>query len=116
MTREQKVEKLEAFCEKRKQCRGCKLEESRDDEYDGLCDFSCVTNIGLDALMYRAFGTPVTDDLTGAVKEKPKTVVELLNEVSSEICDNYCKYPNEMTDSDEMIKTVCSKCPLQKLN
>jgi hypothetical protein len=36
--------------------------------------------------------------------------------IKSSICDNYCKYPGEIKDYDELIETVCSKCPLRKLN
>ena len=58
----------------------------------------------------------VTENLTGVVKEEPKTITEFFDEIKSNICDNYCKYPSEIKDYDELIETVCSKCPLRKLN
>lgn len=66
--------------------------------------------------IYRAFGTSVTYSLTDAVKEEPKTITEFFDEIKSNICDNYCKYPSEIKDYDELIETVCNKCPLRKLN
>ena len=58
----------------------------------------------------------VNENLTGVVKEEPKTITEFFDEIKSNICDNYCKYPSEIKDYDELIETVCSKCPLRKLN
>lgn len=113
MTRAQKIEKLLVFCNKQKQCRGCKLDKQKD---IATCDFMYFGDAKIDALMYRAFGTPVTDDLTGTAKEEPKTITEFFDGIKSSICDNYCKYPGEIKDYDELIETVCSKCPLRKLN
>lgn len=45
-----------------------------------------------------------------------KKITEFFDEIKSNICDNYCKYPSEIKDYDELIETVCSKCPLRKLN
>lgn len=59
----------------------------------------------------------ITENLTGVVKEnheRVKTVTDILEEVSSEICNNYCKYQNEMMYSDEMLETKCSECPLNR--
>ena len=47
---------------------------------------------------------------------EPKTITEFFDGIKSSICDNYCKYPGEIKDYDELIETVCSKCPLRKLN
>lgn len=51
-----------------------------------------------------------------------KTITEILEEVKTEICDNYCKMPFKYsaaeweqmfaTDSD---KLPCNNCPLNKL-
>lgn len=38
-----------------------------------------------------------------------------LEEIAEEICDQYCKYPGEYHDPDNMIATVCEKCPLNDL-
>ena len=45
----------------------------------------------------------------------PKEVVGL-EEIKSAICDNYCKYPGQCQDQDEMIENVCVNCPLMKLD
>lgn len=42
------------------------------------------------------FGTQITENLTGVVKEdheRVKTVTDILEEVKQEMCDDYCKYP-----------------------
>lgn len=46
-----------------------------------------------------------------------KTVLELLGEVATEMCDNYCKYPKEYDpdDNEIMLDTICANCPLNKL-
>ena len=54
---------------------------------------------------------------------KPKTVTEILDDVCTEICSHYCKYPEECEkdatgDEDlasEMLSAYCDKCPLMKL-
>ena len=54
--------------------------------------------------------------MTRAQKEESKTITEFFDEIKSNICDNYCKYPSEIKDYDKLIDTTCSKCPLRKLN
>ena len=44
-----------------------------------------------------------------------KTIPQILEEVAEDMCDNYCKYPGEYKDSDDMWNEVCDKCPLNKL-
>lgn len=52
------------------------------------------------------------------------TVVELILWVIEEVCDNYCKYPEQYLrkykNEDEAIERLCSerceKCPLNKLH
>jgi hypothetical protein len=51
-----------------------------------------------------------------------KSVTEIFEEIKTEICDHYCKYPDiydTREDSDEeygkMIKEVCNSCPLNRL-
>ena len=49
---------------------------------------------------------------------KTKTVAETLEEVANEICNNYCKYPenwDEETMGDLFDSEVCAKCPLNRL-
>lgn len=47
-------------------------------------------------------------------QEKKQTISEIIEEVKCEICDNYCKYPNEIKD-DEELYDICEKCPLGRL-
>ena len=47
-------------------------------------------------------------------EEKKQTITEIVEEVKCEMCDNYCKYPNEIKD-DEELYDICEKCPLGRL-
>ena len=41
------------------------------------------------------------------IKEKQKELME-------NICDNYCRKPDEIAD-DALLLIVCSKCPMEEL-
>ena len=43
-----------------------------------------------------------------------KTITRMLEEIAAEICDEYCKYPNELASQEELNK-ICKKCPLEKI-
>lgn len=47
-------------------------------------------------------------------EDKKQTIPEIIEEVKIDICDNYCKYPNEIKD-DEELNDICEKCPLGRL-
>lgn len=110
MTRKQMEEGLAAYCDCQGSCIECGLRIS-----DEVCDFGSMSDEFLKALYSVAFKTLITDDLTGVVKEEPKSTTEIIEEVKNNICDHYCKYPSEIKDYDELIETVCSKCPLNRL-
>ena len=40
-----------------------------------------------------------------------QTIPEIVEEVKIAMCDNYCKYPNEIKDDEELYH-ICEKCPL----
>ena len=53
-----------------------------------------------------------------------KTVTDIIEEVSQDVCDNYCKWPEkygvdrEDCDSEravQMMEEICDKCPLNLL-
>ena len=45
-----------------------------------------------------------------------KVVSEIIEDVKAEICDNYCKYPEQWVDKEgEMMDEICKNCPLGKL-
>ena len=46
---------------------------------------------------------------------KEMTVPQLLDKISGEMCDKYCKFPDQAKDEDELFKNHCDKCPLLKL-
>lgn len=59
-----------------------------------------------------------------ALKERLKnaeemTVPQLLDKISGEMCDKYCKFPDqaskESKDEDYLYRTYCDKCPMNKL-
>lgn len=56
--------------------------------------------------------------------EETKPVREILEEVQTEICDNYCKYTAGIIDADddtfaelfaELVNQYCVDCPLNRL-
>ena len=124
MTREEKIDELYNFCNMHDSCNQCEL-----DDLASVCEFEDMCNKKIDRFYDVMVGhetkvgddakektKTVTENLTGVVKEEPKTITEFFDEIKSNICDNYCKYPSEIKDYDELIETVCSKCPLRKLN
>ena len=54
---------------------------------------------------------------------KEKTIMEQINAIVDDICDNYCKYPDvcmsEKKDPDEaedmLYQEYCVKCPMRLL-
>ena len=55
--------------------------------------------------------------------EKEKTVPEMIQEIADKICNDYCKYPDQVRslvkdidDAENMLMaTYCDGCPLQRL-
>lgn len=50
---------------------------------------------------------------------KEMTVPQLLDKIAVEMCDKYCKFPDqaskESKDEDYLYRTYCDKCPMNKL-
>lgn len=46
---------------------------------------------------------------------KEMTVPQLLDKIAGEMCDKYCKFPDQAKDEDELFKNHCDKCPMLKL-
>ena len=48
---------------------------------------------------------------------KEKKIVDMLQDISSDICNLYCKYPDIYNKEEEEDKLYehCDKCPLNKL-
>ena len=64
------------------------------------------------------FGTQITENLTGVVKEdheRVKTVTDILEEVKQEMCDDYCIYTKMIPNFNQECKDICDRCPLNKL-
>lgn len=62
--------------------------------------------------------------LTFASVELGKTTVEnglkitdsqQLEEIATEICDKYCKYPEKYRNEEKMFGEACDQCPLDKI-
>ena len=43
------------------------------------------------------------------------TIPQLLDKIAGEMCDKYCKFPDQEKDEDELFKKHCDKCPMLKL-
>lgn len=52
-------------------------------------------------------------DVTNLNLSREKTFPETLEEVKVEMCDNYCKYPEQL--SEEELNDKCEECPLGRL-
>ena len=39
---------------------------------------------------------------------------KVLEDLTGEFCDNYCKFPCEISDQDKLDE-VCEKCPMNKM-
>lgn len=53
-------------------------------------------------------------------KEKKQTVTQIIDEVTEEMCDKYCKYPGEWDpdehDGMELFESeICANCPMMRL-
>lgn len=50
-----------------------------------------------------------------------KTISEVFEDIKQEMCEHYCRFPNEFceddpdADPDEMYEQICSGCPLMRL-
>ncbi len=47
--------------------------------------------------------------------DKPASVREILSDVSKEICDNYCRFPECYEEEEELHEQKCGRCPLNRL-
>ena len=50
-----------------------------------------------------------------SIAVKPQSVGEIVDGVKDDMCDGYCKYPDQIHDIDRLLDTVCSNCPLNRL-
>ena len=49
-------------------------------------------------------------------KEKIKSVSEIIENVKTEMCDEYCKYPYQFSeDEQDALYAICETCPLERL-
>ena len=47
---------------------------------------------------------------------KPQTIAQIVEEVSEEICDHYCKWPEQYGDDESgLLNEKCDGCPLNRL-
>lgn len=46
---------------------------------------------------------------------RPMSVTDIIEEVKTDICDKYCKYPEQYDNYDEMLRDVCENCALNRL-
>lgn len=55
------------------------------------------------------------DSVTRCPTKRTQTVRSMIEDVIMEICEEYCKYPIEYADFDEMLEKQCEDCPLNRL-
>lgn len=51
------------------------------------------------------------------MSDKRESVVNIIQEVIEEICDNHCKFPDQYSEENEerLYEEHCDNCPLNKL-
>lgn len=86
----------------------------------GYTSFEQLSDEKINEMYNEVFGTQITENLTGVVKEdheRVKTVTDILEEVKQEMCDDYCKYPTIVNDREDLFadNSPCTECPLTKL-
>ncbi len=117
MTREQKIWRLNKHCSRHK-CNQeeCRIYQECSDSAGELLETLDDTEI--DKLYNKLFGTQITENFTGVVKEdheRVKTATDTLEEVKQEICDDYCIYTKMIPNFNQECKDICDRCPLNKL-
>ena len=60
------------------------------------------------------FTTAKFGAIEGRNMNKEKSITQILDDVKSEICDKYCKYPYEIEDEADLDE-ICKNCPLERL-
>ncbi len=119
MTREQKIWRLRRRCGNIGYCdeKTCKIYAKCVNL--GYTSFEQLSDEKINEMYNEVFGTQITENLTGVVKEdheRVKTVTDILEEVRTEMCDGYCVYPRITPNDYEKYKRICDEeCPLNKL-
>ena len=52
-------------------------------------------------------------------RKRGKSITEILNEILEDICNNYCKYPEQWDEEKEGCELcesdICMNCPLNRI-
>ena len=48
------------------------------------------------------------------MEQESKTVSQIIEEVKEQICDDYCRYPRELLNEEDLTDT-CTTCPMNRL-
>lgn len=51
----------------------------------------------------------------GVKARQQDTIPDIIENVETEICDKYCKYPYKNGISEETLQEICKTCPLSRL-
>ena len=118
MTREQKIWRLRRRCGNIGYCdeKTCKIYAKCVNL--GYTSFEQLPDEKINEMYNEVFGTQITENLTGVVKEdheRVKTVTDILEEVKQKMCDDYCIYTKMIPNFNQECKDVCDRCPLNKL-
>jgi hypothetical protein len=53
------------------------------------------------------------------IMERQKTVPEIIEEIKTQICEDYCRYPRDWDEIEEGMELIdsdiCTNCPLGRL-
>lgn len=118
MTREQKIWRLRRRCGNIGHCdeKRCKIYAKCVNL--GYISFEQLSDEKINEMYNEVFGTQITENLTGVVKEdheRVKTVTDILEEVKQKTCDDYCIYTKMIPNFNQECKDICDRCPLNKL-
>lgn len=57
----------------------------------------------------------INKTVSDIIQENSIKVTDILSVVAEEICDGYCKWPEQYDNEYKLYDERCNKCPLNKL-
>lgn len=49
-------------------------------------------------------------------EKKELTITQILDDIKTEICDDYCRHPYQFSDEEqEDLGAICEHCPLERI-
>ena len=80
-----------------------------------ICEDCEIMTKAIAISMDYAAGEVAVEMWNKRVQDEPKEerVVDILDDVMGNICDEYCKYPDYL--SDDALNAKCDECPFERL-